>query len=171
MSLHADLLDQAWRLATQEPRRPRQASLRRAVSAAYYALFHLLVDAATKPFAGGGSQFAGLRHLLARGYEHRTMVEASKSFGGGTLPAAIRQTIGPSVVPADLRFVAESFVLLQQSRHDADYNLALTWTRADTLVLVNRAAAAYTAWRRVRQDPMAILYLGLLSSHDSLRRR
>lgn len=53
MSLHRDLLNQARQLATHEPRRPRQASLRRAVSAAYYALFHLLVDAASREIVAG----------------------------------------------------------------------------------------------------------------------
>ncbi len=42
MSLHADLLDPAEQLAQLDPRRPKQANLRRAVSSAYYALFHLL---------------------------------------------------------------------------------------------------------------------------------
>ncbi len=51
MSLHDDLLEQAKHLANREPRRPKQASLRRAISAAYYALFHLLVDEATKLLA------------------------------------------------------------------------------------------------------------------------
>ncbi len=37
-----DLLEQARHLANREPKRPKQASLRRAVSTAYYALFHLL---------------------------------------------------------------------------------------------------------------------------------
>ena len=46
MSLHSDLLDQAGVLVRLEPRKPRQASLRRAVSAAYYALFHLLSEEA-----------------------------------------------------------------------------------------------------------------------------
>ena len=41
--MYADLLSQAELLARKEPRRPRQASLRRAVSSAYYALFHFLV--------------------------------------------------------------------------------------------------------------------------------
>ena len=48
MSLHLDLLRQARHLATREPRRPSQASLRRSVSTAYYALFHLLVDEAVR---------------------------------------------------------------------------------------------------------------------------
>src|SRR5712692_5365690 len=41
-----DLLEQARHLANREKKRPRQASLRRAVSTAYYALFHLLISEA-----------------------------------------------------------------------------------------------------------------------------
>jgi hypothetical protein len=47
MSLATDLLEQARHLLRRERRRPRQASLRRAISAAYYALFHLLIEEAT----------------------------------------------------------------------------------------------------------------------------
>jgi uncharacterized protein (UPF0332 family) len=36
-----DLLQQAYDLASKEETDPKQASLRRAVSTAYYALFHL----------------------------------------------------------------------------------------------------------------------------------
>lgn len=43
-----NLLAQAKLLATKEQSRPKQASLRRSVSAAYYALFHLLVDASAR---------------------------------------------------------------------------------------------------------------------------
>ena len=53
MSLHADLLRQARQLATRERRRPLQASLRRGVSASYYALFHLLVHEATSRMVTG----------------------------------------------------------------------------------------------------------------------
>src|SRR6266571_1109983 len=48
-SLHNELLAQAWHLAKKEPKHPLQASLRRAVSAAYYAVFHLLGRGWSKP--------------------------------------------------------------------------------------------------------------------------
>ena len=48
MSLHGDRLAQARHLVTKEPQRPKQASLRRAVSSAYYAQFHLLTDASSR---------------------------------------------------------------------------------------------------------------------------
>jgi len=43
MSLAADLLEQAAHLASRERGRPRQVSLRRAISTAYYSLFHLVI--------------------------------------------------------------------------------------------------------------------------------
>jgi hypothetical protein len=46
MAYHDDLLDQALHLVHKERRNPKQASLRRAVSTAYYALFHLLMNEA-----------------------------------------------------------------------------------------------------------------------------
>ena len=46
MSLHENLLVHAEALVTMDRTKPRQANLRRAVSAAYYALFHLLIHEA-----------------------------------------------------------------------------------------------------------------------------
>jgi len=63
MSLPHDLLAQARLLATKEPRRPKDASLRRAVSTAYYALFHLLTDEASR-FLISGSSRDPLRNLV-----------------------------------------------------------------------------------------------------------
>ena len=61
MTLANDLLAQAKHLATKEPRRPRDASLRRAVSSAYYALFHLLTAEASKLLVSGSDR-EGLRN-------------------------------------------------------------------------------------------------------------
>ncbi len=72
MSFHADLLEQARHLLRREPRRPKQASLRRAVSAAYYALFHLLVHESSQRLISGTAQ-ARLRALTARAFEHGAM--------------------------------------------------------------------------------------------------
>ena len=68
MTLYKDLLAQAEHLATKEHRRPSQASLRRSISASYYALFHRLVDEATRMLISRG-QRNGIRpmplaHLL-----------------------------------------------------------------------------------------------------------
>ena len=85
MTLHGDLLRLASILTRHEKRRPKQSTLRRAISTAYYALFHLLVHEATGRMVRGDDR-APLRARLGRAFEHSTMAEASRSFSGGTLP-------------------------------------------------------------------------------------
>jgi hypothetical protein len=55
-----DLLEQAYDLANKEPTNPKQASLRRAVSTAYYAQFHLLIDRWGRQQVGGTGRGSGL---------------------------------------------------------------------------------------------------------------
>lgn len=156
MTLHADLLAQAVHLARLERRRPKQASLRRAVSTAYYALFHLIsAEAANRLVRGHDREFH--RNLVRRALSHNSMLEASKAFASGTLP---RSLVTPEIdVSQDVREVAATFVYLQQQRHDADYNLLspFTGTRAENAIL--RADDASRAWQRARGGADADLYL------------
>ncbi len=68
MAYHDDLLDQALHLARRDVTRPKQANLRRAVSTAYYALFHLLVSESVSYW-----RLKRQRTLLARSFDHRKM--------------------------------------------------------------------------------------------------
>ena len=72
MALASDLLEQAYHLARREPKRPRQASLRRAVSTSYYALFHLLISEATLNWRQSSQRAA-----LGRYFQHGSMAKAS----------------------------------------------------------------------------------------------
>lgn len=163
MSFHTDLLTQARSLVTREPRRPRQASLRRAVSSAYYALFHLLVHEASRFVTGPNAE---LRHLVGRAFVHGEMNKASKSFSGGSLPRKYDAVSKGRAVPAQLRDVAQAFVDLQQARHDADYNLAMSLTRSEARDLVDRTEQAFQDWHSVREHELARLYLMCLLLHD-----
>ena len=71
MAFPEDLLEQARHLAQRESKRPRQASLRRAVSTAYYALFHLLITETTKNWKRPAE-----RLTLARMFDHAVMAKA-----------------------------------------------------------------------------------------------
>src|SRR5262245_9077661 len=158
MSLHADLLAQGRRLVSQDPRRPRQASLRRAISTAYYALFHLLISEASAMLVSNASH----RQLVSRTFTHAEMFRASRSFAGGTLAAKFASGTGGMPVPAQLRNVAQAFMDLQQLRHEADYNLATTFTRDQARDLVDQAAQAFSDWQSVRKSDYANLYLSCL---------
>ncbi len=160
MNLHGDLLAQARHLLRKEPRRPKQASLRRAVSAAYYALFHLLVHESSKRLISGAAH-THLRALTARAHDHATMRQASKAFASGGLPPNLHLIL-PGGVPPEIRTIAGVFVDLQQARHSADYDVTQKLTRHDAQALVAQAERAFQSWQTAREDPATRAYLAAL---------
>lgn len=141
-----DLLEQAYDLARKEPTNPKQASLRRAVSAAYYAVFHLLIDEAVSKWA-----VERQRSILARTFEHAKMkaicddVLKTVKSGGDVLP--------------ELNTVAHNFIQLQQHRHKADYDNSKQWSRTDVLNVLALASEAFIAWRAISGQDAAQDYL------------
>lgn len=157
MSLHGDLLDQARHLAGREPRRPRQASLRRAISAAYYAVYHLLVAEATRILIRDSL----LRGRFARAFEHANLKSASRAFANAQ-PNQLSKLTGGVPVPPDLEIVANAVIDLQEARHEADYNVDQRFSRSEASDVIAQAAAAFQAWQRVRNHPAARNYLAAL---------
>lgn len=170
-TLSERLLEQAEILITIDSRRPRQANLRRAVSAGYYALFHFLSDQACRCVVGAATGRAPLRSILARSFEHGHMKEASKSFAGGTLPVWVRQTAPQLVIPADLRRIAEIFVRLQEQRHRADYDLTDSLSRYEAKKFITDAREAIALWPAIADDDATRLYLAGLLCWKTLRQR
>lgn len=151
--LPEQLLGQAKLLLTLEP---NQANLRRAVSAAYYGLFHLLVRVAVMMWSEPLHQAR-----IARLFEHERMKRVSaatiKSMGTGN-------DLGNSnsievISRTELTKVARSFIVLQQARHDADYNLEKPLDRDDAIAQVNRANSAFASWEMTRDSDIAKEYL------------
>ena len=168
MSLHADLLRQARQLALKEPRRPLQASLRRAISASYYALFHLLVEEATMRKFSGRDR-AALRGCLGRAFVHADMKRVAQQFSeGGVSPKLGPGMNGPAVQP-ELAGVAATFVNLQQARHEADYDTIRRFTRPDVIDLVDRAEQAFRDWNTVRRSVQADVFLTGLLAFGNMR--
>lgn len=148
MALASDLLEQAEHLAHRERTRPKQASLRRSVSTAYYALFHLLIADAVKNWKRNDQ-----RDALARAFSHGRMKAASERTArdvyAGANPAASE----------DLKRVAQTFTELQQYRHLADYDNSEGWSRTEVLDRIHRAKEAFASWRRIRHEQIAQDYL------------
>ena len=158
MSYADHLLEQARHLAHRERKRPRQASLRRAISTAYYALFHLLISEATLNW-----KRADQRALLARFFEHGKMRAASERQRGecnrfidSTPPPAPGRELD---CMRHLHIVANTFIQAQQQRHTADYDNAGQWNRLRALTLISQVEAAFESWRAIRDEPAAHAYL------------
>lgn len=156
MRLSNDYLEQARHLARRERTRPKQASLRRAISAAYYALFHLLCNDAAGVLARGLRENRDLKARTARALDHGTMARVCRTFQAGALPSSF-SFLQP--IDADLRLVAERFVRAQEERHSADYDLQANFTRTDTLNFIDQVEEAFDAWQRVQNSDAATYFL------------
>jgi uncharacterized protein (UPF0332 family) len=156
MSFPDDLLEQARHLASRETKRPRQASLRRAISTAYYALFHLLISEATLKWKNVDqrSTFARLfEHGKMRSASHKQRAKLDTFLNTNPLP-------GPELTSArNLHTVADTFSDAQQQRHTADYDNATTWTRAEVLSQIDLVTTAFQSWHAIRNEPQAHAYL------------
>ncbi|MGP0065906.1 MAG: hypothetical protein ACLQGP_20165 [Isosphaeraceae bacterium] len=155
MNLHDELLDQAQQLARWDPRRPRQVNLRRAVSSAYYALFHLLSSETSALFAIESDLAARINRTL----NHGDMKKSSMMIGNGKLPKAVQSQLRGYTTPADLKTVTSTFIKLQEVRHFADYDLSKTFRRQEVLDYIQLACEAFEAWKRIRKTDDARLYL------------
>lgn len=144
-------LEQAKLLAQLDPRRPKQANLRRAVSSAYYALFHLLTSEAAALYAVEFQLAARINRTL----NHGEMKKASAMVANDTLPRSVLPPSGAYTAPAGLKTVANAFVSLHEARHQADYDLSRTLRRTEALVFVDTASQAFEAWEQIRRTDAA----------------
>ena len=152
----------------KEPKRRRQASLRRAVSAAYYAVFHRLVDDATRLVISGSDRI-DLRGCLARAYAHRNMLKVARQFTSRGVSLKLLPGLKSLPLQPELVAVAETFVDLQQARHEADYDIMRRFNRNEVLDLADRAQAAMTDWRQIRKSAQADTFLIGLLAFESMQ--
>jgi hypothetical protein len=132
--MYRDLLAQARSLAKADIRKPRQANLRRATSAAYYALFHYLVDHACRNVMGSKQAHTSFRHVFARAFTHTDMKLACESFSGGTLKRSVRKGLPPGFsVPPQIIQISRTFVTLQSRRNTAEYDFTARFSRSEVL--------------------------------------
>ena len=142
--MYDHLVEQAEILATLDPKKPRQANLRRAVSSAYYAVFHYLVEEACRVQIGAQNSQRGFRYTLGRAFTHTVMKQACNSFAGGTLKDSViralpRNASGNYPIPKPIQEVAAIFAELQDLRHLADYDRSRRFARTEVRVLIGQA--------------------------------
>lgn len=156
--------------------RPSPTNHRRAVSAAYYALFHgislaaarhVLPDSASDDEARRGARWTTHRDIRAVcdavsacAATTGTLARGNTPKGLSTRAEAIWLALStPSgagrvaAVPADLEVVADAFTTLQAARHSADYDHLASFPKATTIRYVEDAAEAVTRLEANLGDP------------------
>jgi hypothetical protein len=157
-----ELLDHASRLIAI----PTIADIdcRRAVSASYYAVFHLLSDAVATQVSPPTP--LGMSGRIQRLLGHRPMRDAMAPFSDANKWNVFSASLGiPCVFSSDLAVISQAYAELQDARHIADYDvidakgiIGLVWA-SDCL---DKAELAFDAWSRVKSTDEAKLFLATL---------
>ncbi|MFN3459658.1 MAG: hypothetical protein ACK4ZN_01475 [Oceanibaculum sp.] len=147
-----DLINTARDLIRTKPGKPSQANLKRAVSTAYYAVFHCLARTCADLLIGsaGAARNAGAWQHVYRALEHGTAKNACVNQAViGRFPIAVQN-------------FAAVFVALQEKRHSADYDPAAQYYKSAVRQDIDDAHAAITAFEAApAQDKRAFAALVL----------
>ena len=130
-----DLMEAARGLMELSPRRPSQANLRRAVSTAYYALFHCLAACAANALIGRVRDAAW--HQTYRALDH------------GKARSACENKAVLAAFPPEVRGFADTFATLQKARQQADYALEGKYEKAGVRAAIDTVEDAIVAFEQV----------------------
>jgi len=165
MALHDDLLSHAHMLVFADVgehaiKAPLQVNLRRAISSAYYAVFHLLIAESVGLIVP--AEPAGLAPRVSRSFRHNEMNHVCGMFAKQQRTPELKELL-PTGIPAELTSVARIFCQLQQERHSADYDVNFTTLRSFALARVVEAQEAFDAWEAIKNTKEAAVFLASLA--------
>ncbi|MEJ0026899.1 MAG: hypothetical protein WDN01_12805 [Rhizomicrobium sp.] len=119
---------------------PRQVVLRRAVSTAYYAVFHVPCGTIAETFVSAGVWKS--RVLFYRSLDHGKTKDRCKKLGQKPLPNKEKIFFEAQAFGQELRDFANTFVQLQELRHQSDYDPDYRLTKALAQQCIDDASKA-----------------------------
>ena len=160
-----ELMDAAWDLADKGGALPPDnAYLRRAVSTAYYAVFHMLLGAGAERFVGAGRANQAAYTLMYRSFNHGRMLDGCRALQASTLKGEFKTALGRDAVSFDMQDVAASFTNFHGHRQKADYDPGSQFQYFDVFDILLSADLVITAFKRVlpaeKTDVLALLLVG-----------
>jgi hypothetical protein len=163
-----NLLNLARELVDRNPGAPIEEDLRRGVSTAYYALFHLLVQEAMVRIVAD----VALRPRVARSLQHDKMKNVCQEYADAKVDpdTGLLTTKAGHVITTQLFDVSLAFVTLQSARHEADYHAGTTVTHAQADTHVMTAEAAFIDWPGILPTPSTGVFLSELFLRSVVRR-
>jgi hypothetical protein len=158
---HEHLLDQAELLIQQRrPGPPRQADIRRAISASYYALFHFVMTQAADMVVGSTKRREARYSVVYRSVDHsqlKSLCQGVRSARPDLRFAAMTPKQGFGDMMKHFAAVA---LELQEKRHAADYESDGLSRPSDALAAIAGARAALESYQAApAEERLAFLTL------------
>jgi uncharacterized protein (UPF0332 family) len=141
--------------------RPRQADIRRAISAAYYGVFHAVIAKAVDQFVGAINRDKAHYGLAYRSVSHSRLREVCNAIQKPTPPGKYRPYAPIAGFGPDVIALADAIEALQEKRHSADYDIMIRMNRSDAAVAIATVRAALARLDKTPQQEQ-LAFLGLL---------
>ncbi|MCY4445882.1 MAG: hypothetical protein OXC02_05405 [Rhodobacteraceae bacterium] len=126
----SELIDTAHHLVDRNSTgKPRQSDLNRAMSTAYYAMFHALCR-------NCADCVVGTRHSLR---SELAWMQAYRAANHSTVNSRCLNKLVMNQFPKNIQEFADSFVALQKKRHQADYNPENEFTIYEVMTEIDAA--------------------------------
>jgi hypothetical protein len=155
------LFDQARRLIRPPSAgAPRQVDLRRAISNAYYGVFHFVLTAAADEFAGVTQRASAQYALVYRHIDHRRFRELCNEIRKPSLPGKYVALAPEAGFSQAMKGFAAVAVDLQLKRHLADYDPQSSYSPSDAAFAIDSAVTAIQSFKSaVREERKMFLTL------------
>jgi uncharacterized protein (UPF0332 family) len=140
VGLADDLLEDAHFLANKGVTDQRQTLMRRSISTAYYAAFHLFIEDFVEHW-----EFPDQRARLGRMFGHGKMCTRSTP----------KDQKNPAPVEQALQDVVTAFSQLQKDRERADYDSGWRLVETDVRNAIWLAEDVFANWRRIKGEDVA----------------
>jgi hypothetical protein len=135
-------LAQAERLIVPLAGRQRQVDLRRAISNAYYCVFHAILTAAANHFVGSSKQNTRQYGLVYRSVEHSSLRSLCAAVRSRQLSQKIASHAPVEGFDLDTQILAKFVLQLQEKRIAADYDPGIQIKTLDARLAVESARTA-----------------------------
>lgn len=140
MGLADDFLEDAHYLADKGVTEDRQSFMRRAISTAYYAAFHLFVEDFVEHW-----EFPEQRARLGRMFQHGAMRTSFTPMDKNN----------PTPLEKELIVVTRSFWQLQKDRQRADYDSGWKLVETNVRNSVRLAEDVFAKWRKIKDEDIS----------------
>jgi hypothetical protein len=137
------LLEQADRLrGAGQFAKPRQVDLRRAISSAYYAVFHHVLITCADEFVGRSLRGEPRYSLVYRHIEHRSIKRVCDEVSRQSLSSKYGRFMSSRRFDPRIREFANGFIRLHEMRHEADYDPEQYFSAVDAMFGIYLASHA-----------------------------
>jgi hypothetical protein len=156
------LFEQADKLVVPSPAGPpRQVDLRRAISAAYYGVFHFCLTAAADEFVGVTQRATSRYALVYRSIDHKTFRDLCLEAKKPTPPAKFAPYVPTGGFGPNIQSFSTAAIDIQEKRHLADYNPQPRFRTSDAKLAISTARTAVHGFQRA-SDEQCKAFLTLL---------